>query len=127
GIPLASRRRRRRRRTSSASRIRSSAERMGYASGYHAPVMVEEVLHHLRPERGGAYLDGTLGGGGHAEALLTRGPDATLVGVDRDPEALAEAAARLARFGSRFRPVRANFADAVEAAGLGPASLDGAL
>jgi len=43
-----------------------------YASAYHAPVMVEEVMEMLRPERGGVYLDGTLGGGGHAEALLER-------------------------------------------------------
>jgi len=100
---------------------------MSHASGYHVPVMVGEVMGYLRPERGGTYLDGTLGGGGHAEALLTRAPDARLIGVDRDPEALAEAGRRLARFGDRFRAVRANFADAVEAAALGPASLDGAL
>lgn len=100
---------------------------MSHASGYHAPVMVEEVLDLLRPGRGGLFLDGTLGGGGHAEALLERGPEARLVGVDRDPDALAEAGARLARFGSRVRLVRANFADAVEAAGIAPASLDGVL
>ncbi len=64
---------------------------MDYASAYHAPVMVEEVMGFLRPERGGVYLDGTLGGGGHAEALLERGPEARLIGVDRDPDALAEA------------------------------------
>jgi 16S rRNA (cytosine1402-N4)-methyltransferase len=81
----------------------------------------------LRPERGGRFLDGTLGGGGHAEALLERGPEARLTGVDRDPEALAEATARLARFGERFRAVRANFADATEAADVEPGTLDGVL
>jgi 16S rRNA (cytosine1402-N4)-methyltransferase len=98
-----------------------------HATGYHAPVMVAEVMSMLRPERGGLFLDGTLGGGGHAEALLERGPDARLIGVDRDPDALAEATARLARFGDRFRAVRANFAESVAAAGVGEGELAGAL
>lgn len=89
--------------------------------------MVDEVLTHLRPERGGVYLDGTLGGGGHTEAILERGPEARVVGVDRDPDALAEAGARLARFGERVRRVRANFADALEAAGVAPGTLAGVL
>ena len=53
-------------------------------------------------------VDGTLGAGGHAEALLERG--ATVIGMDRDPRALAAATERLARFGGRFRPVEGNFA-----------------
>jgi 16S rRNA (cytosine1402-N4)-methyltransferase len=98
-----------------------------YASGYHAPVMVRECMDLLRPERGGVFLDGTLGGGGHSEALLERGPDAVLYGVDRDPDALAEAGRRLARFGDRFRPVNANFADALETAGIADGTLNGVL
>jgi 16S rRNA (cytosine1402-N4)-methyltransferase len=98
-----------------------------FSSAYHAPVMVEEVMAVLRPERGGTYLDGTLGGGGHAEALLERGPDARLIGVDRDPDALAEAGRRLARFGGRVRLVAAPFAEAVEAAGVAKGGLDGVL
>jgi 16S rRNA (cytosine1402-N4)-methyltransferase len=98
-----------------------------YASGYHAPVMAREVMDLLRPERGGIYLDGTLGGGGHAEALLERGTEARLIGIDRDPDALAEASARLRRFGDRFRPVRSNFADAVDSAGIEDGTLDGVL
>ena len=98
-----------------------------YASAYHAPVMVEEVLDLLRPERGGTFLDGTLGGGGHAEALLERGPEARLIGVDRDPDALAEAGRRLERFGGRARVVKAPFAEAVDAAGVGEGTLDGVL
>jgi 16S rRNA (cytosine1402-N4)-methyltransferase len=98
-----------------------------YASGYHAPVMVRECMDLLQPERGGTFLDGTLGGGGHAEALLERGPSAVLYGVDRDPDALAEASNRLAHFGERFRPVRANFADALETAGIGDGTLNGVL
>lgn len=100
---------------------------MHHASDYHAPVMVAEVMELLRPERGGLFLDGTLGGGGHAEALLGRGAEARLVGVDRDPDALAEAGARLAPFGERVRLVRANFADAVTAASIAPGTLDGVL
>jgi 16S rRNA (cytosine1402-N4)-methyltransferase len=98
-----------------------------YASEYHAPVMVREAMELLAPERGGTYLDGTLGGGGHARALLERGPDARLIGVDRDPAALAEAGARLADFGDRFRAVRSNFADATEAAEVAPGTLAGVL
>lgn len=98
-----------------------------YASGYHAPVMAREVMDLLRPERGGTFLDGTLGGGGHAEALLERGTEARLIGIDRDPDALAEASARLERFGDRFRPVQSNFAEAVDAAGVGEGTLDGVL
>ena len=98
-----------------------------YASDYHAPVMAREVMDLLRPERGGTFLDGTLGGGGHAEALLERGGEARLIGVDRDPDALAEASARLARFGDRFRPVQSNFADAVDAARVEDGTLDGVL
>jgi 16S rRNA (cytosine1402-N4)-methyltransferase len=89
--------------------------------------MVEETMEFLRPERGGLYLDGTLGGGGHAEALLERGGEARLIGVDRDPDALAEAGKRLARFGDRVRLVRSPFADALDAAGIGEGALDGVL
>jgi 16S rRNA (cytosine1402-N4)-methyltransferase len=98
-----------------------------YASGYHAPVMVRECMDLLQPERGGVFLDGTLGGGGHAEALLERGPQAVLYGIDRDPDALAEASRRLERFGDRFRPVRSNFADALETAGIADGTLNGVL
>ncbi|HEU0054736.1 MAG TPA: 16S rRNA (cytosine(1402)-N(4))-methyltransferase RsmH, partial [Longimicrobium sp.] len=98
-----------------------------FASAYHSPVLVREAMELLRPERGGLFLDGTLGGGGHAEALLERGSHARLVGVDRDPDALAEAGARLARFGDRVRLVRSPFADAVEAAGVEAGTLDGVL
>lgn len=100
---------------------------MAHGSAYHVPVMVEEVIARLRPERGGVFLDGTLGGGGHSEALLERFPEIRVIGVDRDPDALREAGARLARFGDRFRAVRSNFADAVEAAGVEPGTLAGVL
>lgn len=63
----------------------------------------------LEPSEGRVIVDGTLGGGGHSEALLERG--ATVVGIDRDPSAIAAARARLARFGDRFRAVQGSFGD----------------
>ncbi len=81
-------------------------------SEYHAPIMVEEVLSLLAPERGGIFVDGTLGGGGHAEAVLKKlSPESRLFGIDRDGEAIAEASKRLAPFGGMFRALRGNFFD----------------
>lgn len=77
----------------------------------HEPVLFEEVLANLDVKRGGRYIDGTLGGGGHAEAILERvGPDGRVLGIDRDPQALALARARLARFPNAVCE-RGNFAD----------------
>lgn len=98
-----------------------------YASEYHTPVMVGEVLHYLDPTRGGLYLDGTLGGGGHSAAILAASSDVRVVGIDQDREALAEARSRLSAYGERFRAVEANFADAISIAGLEAGSLSGAL
>lgn len=83
--------------------------------GYHAPVMVAEVLEYLKPERGGLYFDGTLGGGGHTEAILRTGAAARVIGVDQDREALEVAGLRLEPYGDRVELVNANFADAAEA------------
>jgi 16S rRNA (cytosine1402-N4)-methyltransferase len=74
----------------------------------HEPVMVDEVLRFLGGR--GTVVDLTLGAGGHAEALLASGVG-RLIGVDRDPEAVAIATGRLARFGERFVAVRARFSD----------------
>jgi 16S rRNA (cytosine1402-N4)-methyltransferase len=80
----------------------------------------------LRPEPGRLFLDGTLGGGGHAGLLLARG--ASVIGIDRDPRALAAASARLARYGEAFRSARADFRDAKNVlSALGIDSVDGAL
>lgn len=80
------------------------------AADRHVPVMLAEILDVLAPalERPGAlYVDGTLGMGGHAEAVLERFPEARVVGIDRDAQALELAGERLARFGERFRGVHA--------------------
>jgi 16S rRNA (cytosine1402-N4)-methyltransferase len=73
--------------------------------------MVDEVTFFLRPERGGWIVDATVGLGGHAEAMLVRGPACRLLGIDQDREALALARARLARFGERVALVHGDFRD----------------
>lgn len=83
----------------------------------HIPVLLAESLAWLAPERGGTFLDATLGLGGHAEALLDAAPAARLVGADRDPQALSLAAARLARFADRVELVEADFASLEERVG----------
>jgi len=80
----------------------------------HVPVLLAESLRWLAPERGGVFVDCTLGAGGHAEALLAATPEPgaeppRLVGIDRDPAALALAAERLAPFGDRAVLTEGNF------------------
>lgn len=97
------------------------------ASG-HVPVLLSEVLELLQPGRGGIFVDATLGLGGHAEALLDSGAEVRLVGIDRDPDALALAGERLARFGSRVSLVAGRHEDLAEILdGLGVARVDGVL
>jgi 16S rRNA (cytosine(1402)-N(4))-methyltransferase len=72
----------------------------------HRPVMLRETLQLLRPAPGAIVVDGTLGAGGHAEALLGAiAPHGRLYGIDRDPTALAHARERLAPFGDRFTAI----------------------
>lgn len=76
----------------------------------HTPVLLEPTIRLLQPRPGGRYIDGTLGAGGHAAALLTAsGPDGRLLGLDQDPTALQLARATLAAFGDRAVLVHANF------------------
>ena len=75
--------------------------------------MPDETLRLLAPRPGGVYCDATLGGGGHAERILAAtAPDGRLIGIDRDPAALAAAGARLGSFGDRVTLVHGAFGDA---------------
>ena len=77
---------------------------------HHVPIMVREVTDLLWPERGGIFVDGTLGGGGHSEAILQLlPPEGRLIGIDRDRTALAAATERLKPFGDRFTALHGNF------------------
>jgi len=97
--------------------------------GPHAPVLYQQVLSALEPRAGGRYMDGTLGGGGHALGILgTSGPDGELLGLDRDPQALILAAGRLEVYAGRFHLRNASFAAMTqEAEALGWDGVDGIL
>lgn len=82
----------------------------------HVPVLLGETLEHLAVEPAGLYLDATVGLGGHSSAILGKLPKARLLGLDQDPEALAQASQKLAPFGDRVRLRRANFKDAAATA-----------
>lgn len=75
----------------------------------HRPVMLDEVVGILSGVPAGTYLDATLGGAGHAAALLDAAPQLSLVGLDQDPEAIEAATAALRRFGARARVLRSRF------------------
>src|SRR5262249_35817934 len=82
---------------------------LGGIGAPHRPVLLPETLNLLAPERGGLFVDCTVGLGGHSEAILESSPDTGVLGFDLDNEALQFARQRLARFGSRFTGVNANF------------------
>ena len=76
----------------------------------HKPVMMAEVLAALQPKPGGQYADGTLGGAGHASAVLAASsPNGRLLACDRDGVALEAATKRLAEFVGRFELRRGNY------------------
>jgi len=77
---------------------------------YHEPVLLSETLGQLNLSPGSVILDGTLGGGGHAEAILERtSPDGLLIGLDLDSDSIYAAAKRLEPFGERVHLVQASF------------------
>ena len=79
---------------------------------YHVPVLVDKVIHYLQPSREGIYVDGTLGGGGHTEAILMNSSaHNTVIGFDMDTDALAFAQMQLRRFHDRVRYVHDNVAN----------------
>lgn len=81
---------------------------------HHAPVMLNEITEVFRPVPAGTYVDATLGGGGHAEAMLALRDDMVLLGIDRDLDAIAAASKRLEPFGDRVKIEHARF-DELEA------------
>ena len=94
---------------------------------HHISVMPDEVLSALSPHPGGVYVDGTLGGAGHAGLILAASaPDGVLIGFDRDAEAIAVAGERLAPFGGRARLFQRNFASiAATLSEIGVEAIDG--
>lgn len=83
----------------------------------HIPVLYNEVLELLRPRPGDRFIDATVGAGGHATGLLVAtSPDGRLLGLDRDPEAIAFAGRQLDHFGERVELVSASFAGLGEVA-----------
>jgi 16S rRNA (cytosine1402-N4)-methyltransferase len=81
----------------------------------HTPVMLAEVLAALRPEPGGRYVDGTIGGGGHAAAILAASsPNGWLYGCDRDSAAVEAAGRSLAEYPGRFEIRQGSFAELAE-------------
>ncbi|MBN9632444.1 MAG: 16S rRNA (cytosine(1402)-N(4))-methyltransferase RsmH [Actinobacteria bacterium] len=97
----------------------------------HTPVLLERCIELLGPalaKPGAVFVDATLGMGGHSAGVLERFPDVVLVGLDRDPEALAIAGARLERFGDRVHLVHTVYDGIREALdGLGIDRIDGVL
>jgi 16S rRNA (cytosine1402-N4)-methyltransferase len=95
----------------------------------HVSVLADEVIACLAPRPGGVYVDGTLGGGGHAASILeASSPSGRLFGFDRDREALRAAGERLAVYGERVTLVHGNFAGMAEQLGrFGVDGVDGIL
>jgi 16S rRNA (cytosine1402-N4)-methyltransferase len=96
-------------------------------SDYHEPVLLAETLGILDLQPGAVVIDGTLGGGGHAEAILERtGPDGILIGLDLDAEAIREAGTRLGKYGERVRLFQSSFRRIDDlAAEIAPTPIDG--
>src|SRR3982751_983436 len=84
---------------------------LGGRGAPHRPVLLEETLKFLAPERGGLFVDCTVGLGGHSEAVLKSSDDTRVVGMDLDTSALEYSRRRLALFGDRFRAFQSNFRD----------------
>ncbi|MBI4091024.1 MAG: 16S rRNA (cytosine(1402)-N(4))-methyltransferase RsmH, partial [Candidatus Komeilibacteria bacterium] len=79
---------------------------------FHVPVLADEILDLLQPSSNDNFVDGTIGGGGHAEKLLeATGPHGQLLGFDLDPRAVRSAQHRLAKFGTRATVIQGSYAE----------------
>ena len=85
------------------------AASLGGIGAPHRPVLLEETIKFLAPERGGLFIDCTVGMGGHSEAILKSSDKTRVLGMDLDPAALDYARQRLTHYAKRFRAVKANF------------------
>jgi 16S rRNA (cytosine1402-N4)-methyltransferase len=94
----------------------------------HITVLLKEAVEQLSPRPGGRYVDGTLGAGGHTQALLEAYDDLEVLGIDRDKEALDEARSRLKSYGERIHLVRGAFSEMADfVQSLGWTKVDGIL
>ena len=92
----------------------------------HTSVLLEETIENLDIKPEGIYLDGTLGGGGHAYEVAGRLAGGRLIGIDQDEDAIAAAGKRLEPYRERVTLIRDNYANATEAlAGIGVHGVDG--
>src|SRR5487761_1441624 len=99
-----------RRGTSSAHSPVETIERLQMAQDiFHVPVLESEIVELFASLPAGVVVDATLGGGGHAYAILKSAPQLRILGIDRDPDARAASSSRLAEFGGRVRIVDATF------------------
>lgn len=79
---------------------------------FHTPVLLDESMHYLLTDLSGIYVDGTIGGGGHADAILQRlNPDGRLIGIDRDEAAITYCRDRFASYGGRVQLIRGELKD----------------
>ncbi len=94
----------------------------------HLPVMLREVLEILAPKEHEIFIDATLGLGGHTKGILEAAPNVTVIGIDQDPDAIAQATERLREFESRIKIFEGNFSQIAGIAALsGTKEIDGVL
>ncbi|MEO2069287.1 MAG: 16S rRNA (cytosine(1402)-N(4))-methyltransferase RsmH [Desulfurobacteriaceae bacterium] len=88
---------------------------------YHPPVLLKESIEYLKAKEGGIFVDATLGGGGHTEAILKANPKNKVIAIDRDEEAIERAMKRLEKYQDRISIYHANFSqigEVLEAEGI---------
>lgn len=108
----------------------SKEEDSGVMTKLHIPVMVDEVVHCLTPQKGQVFLDMTFGSGGHTKAMLQKEPDITVYALDRDPTAYAIAEQLSEVYPKQIQAILGQFSQAealLMKAGVQPGTIDGVL